>query len=136
MSTDQTRTRPNDDVIAEAKAAIAKSKAAILGLPTYVAVQALAEAGLLVAELPPEPEPDWPVGTRLTDRNRCAILTDDENNPRPWCVYDGCGPCGERNETTGAGWLTHNDVRGWTPVEDRPAVDPARVLPEDDRWGR
>ena len=114
MSTDQTRTRPSADVIAEAKAAI-------VGQDVPGAVNRLAKLGLLVAELPPLP--DWPVGTKLTDGRRRAILTDGHPGLKPWYVY--AGP-----SLDGSVCLSRGRVRGWTPVEDQPAADPARVLPD------
>ena len=68
----------------------------------------------MVAEvIDPAPPKKWPVGTRLTDTIRCAILTETDScgDEVPWFVYAGIRP-GERV------WLSEADVADWTPVED------------------
>ena len=61
----------------------------------------------------PAPPKVWPVGTRLTDGTRCAILTghDGGGDTVPWFVYSGA----RFDELL---WFTDDDVADWTPVED------------------
>ena len=67
----------------------------------------------------PAPPKQWPVGTRLTDGQVRAILTNDGNDKR-WFVYDGEG---YGLDEFGPTWRTDADVSNWTPVEDdRPEV--------------
>lgn len=64
----------------------------------------------------PVPPKRWPVGTRLTDGGREAILT-DEDDCHQWFTY--AGP----TDFSVGPWLADADVADWTPVEDdRPEV--------------
>ena len=91
----------NDDVTR-------KAEALILGRTAPDAVRRLADAGLLVDELPAE---RVPVGTRKRDRRTGfeAIRTDDEDL-EPWVSYRGGS----------SSWFTDEEVADWEVITDAP----------------
>ena len=91
----------NDDVTK-------KAEALILGRTAPDAVRRLADAGLLVDELPAE---RVPVGTRKRDRRTGfeAIRTDDEDG-FPWMCY----------RRGGNRWLIDDGVADWEVITDAP----------------
>ena len=91
----------NDDVTKNAEALI-------LGRTAPDAVRRLAEAGLLVDELPAE---RLPVGTRKRDwRTGFEAIRTDDGDLIPWVCYRG----------SGNRWFTDEDVADWEVITDAP----------------